>query len=167
MRFFPLPTALIISPAVVKAKVVFCEGQCFWQHPVCLSASTVVPTLVPSLMLAFSVYCDTLTEMHVMNGLSEASTGKSWLSASPFDAKRAPVPDVVRLSQLALQRKLGGPVAPVCGPFFFMDFLWLLCLELRPIPARNLHRMVLGQFVFVVGPLEETTLEEDRREIFH
>lgn len=87
----------VISLAVVKAKVVFCEGQCLRQHPVCLSTSTVVATL--ALMLAFSVYCDTLTEMRVMNGLSEAGTGKSWLSASRFDAKRAPVPDVVRLSR--------------------------------------------------------------------
>lgn len=105
--------------------------------------------------------------MRVVNGLSEAGIGTSWLSASRFDAKRAPVPDVVGLSQSVLQRKLGGSVAPVCGPLFFMDFPRFLCLELRPIPTRNLHRVVLGQFVFVVGPLEETTLEEDKREIFY
>lgn len=64
------------------------------------------------------------------------------------------------------REKLGGPVAPVCGPFFFMDFSRLLCLELWPIPTRNLHRVVLGQFVFVVGPLEETTLEGGEKRDF-
>lgn len=47
-----------------------------------------------------------------------------------------------------------------------MNFPRLLRLELRPVPAGDLHRVVLGQFVFVVGPLEETTLEDDRREIY-
>lgn len=47
-----------------------------------------------------------------------------------------------------------------------MDFPRFLCLELRPVPTRDLHRVVLGQFVFVVGPLEETTLEDDRGEIY-
>lgn len=118
-------------------------------------------------MPAFSIYSDTLTEMRVTNGLWEAGAEKSWLSMSQIDAKKAPVPGVVWLSQSVLQKKLGGPVTPVCGPFFFMDFARLLCLELWPIPARNLHRVVLGQFVFVVGPLEETTLEENRTEMFY
>lgn len=73
---------------------------------------------------------------------------------------------VIGLSLSLLRRKLRGPVAPVCGPFFFMDFPRFLCLELRPVPTRDLHRVVLGQFVFVVGPLEETTLEDDKGEIY-
>lgn len=82
------------------------------------------------------------------------------------EAKTAPVPHmVIGLSPSLLRRKLRGPVAPVRGPSFFMDFPRLLCLELRPVPTRDLHRVVLGQFVFVVGPLEETTLEEDRGEV--
>lgn len=62
-----MPTA-VISLAVVKAKVVLWGAvssgtiQC-----VCLSASPVGATLVPSLMLAFSVCCDTLMEIRVVN----------------------------------------------------------------------------------------------------
>lgn len=97
--------------------------------------------------------------MCVINGPSEGGTGKC--ATSPMQRRRQ-----IGLSQSVLQRKLGGPVAPVCGPFFFMDFPRLLRLELRPVPAGDLHRVVLGQFVFVVGPLEEATLEDDRREIY-
>lgn len=111
-----------------------------------------VATLVPLLMQAFSIYRVTPGEMRAINGPSEAGTEKSHM--------------VMGLSPSVLRRKLRGPVAPVCGPFFFMDFPRLLCLELRPVPTRDLHRVVLGQFVFVVGPLEETTLEDDRGEIY-
>lgn len=57
-----------------------------------------------------------------------------------------------------LQSELRGPVAPVGGPFLFMGDSRLLRVELGPVLARNLHRVVLRQFVFVVGPLEEATL---------
>lgn len=62
-----------------------------------------------------------------------------------------------------LQSELWCPVAPVRGPFLFMDNSWLLSLELWPVLARNLHRVVLRQFVFVVGPLEEATLSAQER----
>lgn len=66
--------------------------------------------------------------------------------------------DLNEFSQSVLQSQLRGPVAPVRGPFLFMDNSWLLSLELWPVLARNLHRVVLRQFVFVMGPLEEATL---------
>lgn len=44
-----------------------------------------------------------------------------------------------------------------------MDNSCLLSLELWPVLAGNLHRVVLRQFVFVVGALEEATLSEGRR----
>lgn len=56
------------------------------------------------------------------------------------------------------QSELGGPVTPVCGPFLFMYHSRLLRLELWPVLPRNLHSVVLWQFVFVVGPSEEATL---------
>lgn len=59
--------------------------------------------------------------------------------------------------------ELGGPVAPVCGPVLFRHDSRLLSLELWPILARNLHRVVLRQFVFVVGALEEAALSAARR----
>lgn len=119
-----------------------------------------VATLVPLLMLAFSIYRVTPGEMRTINGPAQ----KFW---DVTRAKTAPVPHmVIGLSQSLLLGELRGPIAPVCGPFFFMDFPRFLCLELRPVPTRDLHRVVLGQFVFVVGPLEETTLEDDRGEIY-
>lgn len=45
----------------------------------------------------------------------------------------------------------------MCGPFLFMNARFL-CLELWPLLARDLHRVVLRQFVFEMGSLEETTL---------
>lgn len=63
-------------------------------------------------------------------------------------------------SQTELQ-KLQGPVTPVRGPFLFVDTSRLLGLELRPMLTRNLHRVVLGKFVFVMAASEEATLSDD------
>lgn len=71
---------------------------------------------------------------------------------------RATCGDFNEFSQSALQTELRGPVAPVCGPFLFMDNAGLLSLELWPVLARDLHRVVLRHFVLVVGPSEEATL---------
>lgn len=68
------------------------------------------------------------------------------------------------MSQLICQSLLGGdlrgPIAPVRGPFLFMNHSRLLGLELWPVLARNLHRVVLRHFVFVVSPSEKATLSE-------
>lgn len=79
-----------------------------------------------------------------------------------FDPKAEWVPhaELNKLGQSVLSRELElwGPVAPVSGPVLFRHDSRLLSLELWPILARNLHRVVLRQFVFVVGALEEATL---------
>lgn len=62
----------------------------------------------------------------------------------------------------ARELELGRPVAPVCGPVLFRHDSRLFSLELWPILARNLHRVVLRQFVFVVGALEEAALSGRR-----
>lgn len=53
--------------------------------------------------------------------------------------------------------ELWGPIAPVRGPLLFMDTSRLLSLELRPVLTRDLHRVVLRQFVFVLSTSEEAT----------
>lgn len=70
--------------------------------------------------------------------------------------------ELKKVSKSVFQWELRGPVTPVCGPFLFMDNSRLLSLELWPVLARNLHCMVLRHFVFVVGPLEEATLPQER-----
>lgn len=63
---------------------------------------------------------------------------------------------------LSRELELRGTVAPVRGPVLFRHNSRLLSLELWPILARNLHGVVLRQFVFVVGALEEATLSGGR-----
>lgn len=63
---------------------------------------------------------------------------------------------------LSRELELRGTVAPVRGPVLFRHDSRLLSLELWPILARNLHGVVLRQFVFVVGALEEATLSGGR-----
>lgn len=173
--FFPLPTA-VTSLAVVKAKVVFCEwggmggrgggggsGFCSVQR-LCLH---LLPSSLSRDRLSVAdagLQCllrNTLAEVRVRKWAvrGRPRTGKPFDVAGPrFRSRCDDSSGVIGPSRSVLQRKLGGPVAPVCGPFLFVDFPRLLCLELGPVPARDLHRVVLGQFVFVVGPLEETTL---------
>lgn len=65
-------------------------------------------------------------------------------------------------SVLSRESELRGSVTPVGGPVLFRHDSRLLSLELWPILARNLHRVVLRQFVFVVAALEEATLSGGR-----
>ena len=56
------------------------------------------------------------------------------------------------------QGQLGGAIAPVGAPFLLLDGPRLLSGELRSVLARDLHRVILGHLVFVLGPLEKATL---------
>lgn len=53
--------------------------------------------------------------------------------------------------------ELGGPVAPVCGPLFLLHHPGLLGVELGPVLAGDLHRVVLRKLVFDVSATEEAT----------
>lgn len=55
---------------------------------------------------------------------------------------------------------LQGPITPVCGPFLFVDASGLLRLELWSKLTRNLYRVVLREFVLIVGTSEEATLPQ-------